>query len=179
MKKIATLILFVLVQIVNAQIEKDIPIFHRLVILNSENELMVVKIENTDFWVTPGIYQTKELSIKKGLDSIALTYGIEIEDIKLNGVFILKREINGEKSTSVRNVYTAKSKESIMKKPNGIEEIKWLSVDKAMEQITFPHINAMIEKIMTKPNEVWSGTLLQYKENEDWKSKILEEFYSL
>ena len=179
MKKIATLILFVLVQIVNAQIEKDIPIFHRLVILNSENELMIVKIENTDFWVTPGLYQTKDLSIKKGLDSIALTYGIEIEEIKLNGVFILKREINGEKSTSVRNVYTAKSKKSIMKKPNGIEEIKWLSVDKAMEQITFPHINAMIEKIMTKPNEVWSGTLLQYKENEDWKSKILEEFYSL
>jgi len=179
MKKIATIIFFILFQTINAQIEKDIPIFHRLVILNSEYELMVVKIENTDFWVTPGLYQTNELSIKKGLDSIALTYGIKIEDIKLNGVFILKRELNGEKSTSIRNIYTAKRKEGIIKNPNGIEKIKWLSVHKAMEQITFPHINAMIEKIMTKPNEVWGGTLLQYKENEDWKSKIIENFYTL
>ncbi|MDN3594311.1 hypothetical protein [Zunongwangia endophytica] len=179
MKKIVILIFFVLFQSVNAQVEKDIPIFHRLVILNAENELMVVKIENADFWVTPGMYQTKELSIKKGLDSIALKYGIKIENLKLNGVFILKRELKGEKSTSLRNVYTAKVKEENIKKPDGIEEIKWLSVDKAIETITFPHINEMIEKTMTKPNEVWGGTLLQYKENENWKMKILEEFYTL
>ncbi|MDO1512252.1 hypothetical protein Q2T41_06245 [Maribacter confluentis] len=179
MKKIATLIIFILCQTVHAQIEKDIPIFHRLIIVNSENELMVVKIENADFWVTPGIYQTKELSIKKGLDSIASTYGITLENIKLNGVFILKRALNGEKSTSIRNVYTAKSKEGIVKKPNGIEEIKWLTLNEAIEQITFPHISTMIKKIMIRPNEVWGGTILQYKENENWKSKILEEFYTL
>ena len=179
MKKIPVLIFFILFQSVNAQVEKDIPIFHRLVILNSQNELMVVKIENVDFWVTPGIYQTKELSIKKGLDSIALTYGIKIENLKLNGVFILKRELNGKKSTSARNVYTAKRKEGTLKRPTGIEKIKWLSANKALEIITFPHINEMIAKIMDKPNEVWSGTLLQYKENEDWKVKILEEFYTL
>jgi len=179
MKIIIAVIFIILFHSANAQVEKDIPIFHRLVIINSENELLVAKIENTDFWVTPGIYQTKELSIKKGLDSIASTYGIEIENLRLNGVFILKRELNGKKSTSMRNVYTAKIKEGTPKGPNGIEKIKWLTIDKSLELITFPHINAMIEKIMTNPNEVWGGTLLQYKENENWKTKILEEFYLL
>jgi hypothetical protein len=48
-----------------------------------------------------------------------------------------------------------------------------------MEKITFPHINLMIKQIITKPDEVWGGTLLQFKKNENWKTKILEEFYTL
>ena len=60
MKKIIVVILIFLFHSVNAQVEKDKAIFHRLLILNSQNELMVVNIENTDFWVTPGLYQTKK-----------------------------------------------------------------------------------------------------------------------
>ena len=37
----------------------------------------------------------------------------------------------------------------------------------------------MIEKIMTSSNGIWGGALLQFKENDDWKAKILEEFYTL
>ncbi len=49
MKKIIVVILIFLFHSVNTQVEKDIAIFHRLLILNSQNELMVVNIENTDF----------------------------------------------------------------------------------------------------------------------------------
>lgn len=63
MKKIIVVILIFLFHSVNAQVEKAIAIFHRLLILNSQNELMVVNIENTDFWVTPGLYQTKKQHI--------------------------------------------------------------------------------------------------------------------
>lgn len=179
MKKIITLIFVILFHSTNAQVEKNIPIFHRLLIFNSQNELMIVKIENTDFWVTLGFYQTKDSTIKKGLDSIASTYGINIKDLKLKGTFILKREVNGKQSTSLRNVYTAKIKDKVAKKPNGIEEIQWLSADKGIEKITFPHIGVMIKQILTKPDKVWGGTLLQFKKGKSWKTKILEEFYTL
>ena len=179
MKKVIVVILIILFQSVNAQVEKDISIFHRLLLLNSQNELMVVKIENTDFWVTPGLYQTKKQTLKTGLDSIAATYGIEIKQLKLNGTFLLKRELNGKTTTSLRNVYTAKIKNSNIKKPDGIEEIQWLPMKDALEKITFPHINLMIKQLMTAPDKVWGGTLLQYKENDTWKTKIIEEFYTL
>ena len=179
MKKIIVVIFIILFYSANAQTENDIPIFHRLLILNSQNELMVVKIENVDFWVTPGLYQTKEHTIKEGIDSIASTYGIKINELKLKGTFILKRDLNGKHSTSLRNIYIVKVKDGVVQKPSGIEEINWLPVNKAMKKINFPHINAIIEQIMTKPDELWGGTLLQFKENEKWKTKVLEEFYTL
>ncbi len=161
------------------QVEKEVSIFNRLLILNSKNELLVVKIENADLWVTPGYYKNNNQTIKKSLDSLSATYGIKIESPELKGVFLLKRDLNGEISTSIRNIYTAKTKNSEFKKPKGIEEIKWLPVDKALKQITFPHINVMIEKIMNDPNKIWGGSLSQFKENENWKTKILQEFYVL
>lgn len=163
----------------NGQADKDITIFHRLLIYNSNDELMVVKIENADFWVTPGMYQNKQQSIRRGLDSIALTYGITIDSLELKGLFVLKRAINSETSTSLRNVYVAKAKEISPKMPEGIGRIEWLSHKQAMEKITFPHITSMIDQIKQFPNKIWSATLLQYREEDIWKSKIIEDFYEL
>ena len=179
MKKVLAIIFVVLVYSQNTQAQSDISIFHRLLIFNSNNEMMVVKIENRNFWVTPGLYQSKEQSIKSGLDSIASTYGVDLKEIKLKGTFILKRDLNGKRSTSLRNVYTATVKNISEKKPKGIDKIIWLSPEKALKQITFPHINAMIEQITRNPDQVWGGTLLQFRENDLWKTKILEEFYAL
>jgi hypothetical protein len=53
------------------------------------------------------------------------------------------------------------------------------SHENAIEQITFPHIKVMIQQIAENPQHIWGGILLQYQENETWKSKILEEFYPL
>lgn len=172
------LIVFLLIFRSNSfgQVEKEVSIFNRLLILNSENELLVVKIENTDMWVTPGYYQTKQ-TISQGLDSIASTYGLKIETPILKGVFLLKRDINGKLSNSIRNIYTAKVNDIEFKKPKGIEEVKWLPIDNAMKQITFPHINLQIAQIMNNPNKIWGGSLSQFKENGVWKTKILTEFY--
>lgn len=179
MNRLITIILLVAFHSVHAQVEKDIPIFHRLLVFNAQNELLVVKIENTDLWVTPGLYLTKEQTIKEGLDSIASTYGLVLKEHKLKGTFILKRQVNGENSTSLRNVFTARIKSGSTKKPEGIEEVKWLSGSEALEIISFPHINAMIKQIVSHPDEIWGGTLLQYKENDTWNTKIVEQFYTL
>lgn len=178
--KYFTLVIFMLLTTIDSfgQVEKEISVFNRLLILNSENELLVVKIENADMWVTPGFYQTKQ-TIRQGLDSIASTYGLKTEIPELKGVFLLKRDINGELSTSIRNIYTAKTKDRELKKPKGIENAKWLPVNKAVELITFPHINAMIEQIMNNPKKVWGGYLSQFKDNGQWKTKILQDFYVL
>lgn len=179
MKKVTTILLIILFQVASGQAESGISIFQRLLVFNTQNELLVVKIENTDFWVTPGLYQTKEQSIKMGLDSIAATYGLKLKEYKLNGTFILKRQLNGESSTSLRNVFTVKTSGGITNKPNAIEEIKWVSISEAMELITFPHMIKMIKQIVSNPKEIWGGTLLQYKENDKWRAKVLEEFYTM
>jgi len=178
-KRIFFIVLVLLFQLGMAQDENDIKIFHRLVVVNSENKIMVVKIENTDVWVTPGFYQTSEITIKQGLNDLALSYGVEIKEYNLKGVFILNRNINNKKSSSLRNVFIAHSKNDSFKIPTGIGEVKWLPIEKLSEVITFPHISIMIEKIMNNPNETWGGTLLQYKENNEWKVQILEDFYTI
>ena len=162
-----------------SQTDKNIPVFNRLLILNAKNELMVVKIKGAGFWVTPGLYQNAEQSIKQGLDSLAETYGLKIQQPKLRGIFLLKRDIKETQSASIRNVFSAQVENGGIKKPEGIEEVFWLPLDKALEKITFPHINAMIEPIMSTPDAIWSGTLLQFKKEELWQVKILEEFYTL
>ena len=179
-KNFITTIFFIICSLNSfGQVEKEISIFNRLLILNSENEILVVKIENTDSWVTPGFYYNKKQTIKQGLDSIAVTYGIKIEMPELKGIFLLERNINNVESTSIRNIYTAKVQKYEIKKPKGIEEVKWLSVDKAIKQITFPHINVQIEQILNNPNKIWGGSLSQFKENGNWKTKMLQEFYVL
>jgi hypothetical protein len=163
----------------NSQSSNELSVFHRLTLLNHKNELMVVKVEDAPFWVTPGLYLTPNQSIKHGLDSLAGTYGLTIENPKLSGLFILKREINGKKSTSLRHVFTAGVKGGSIKLPKGIQQIKWLSPREAFELITFPHISAMLKKTLENPEHVWTGTLLQYKEGQVWKGKIVEEFYPI
>ena len=140
---------------------------------------MVVKIAEAGFWVTPGFYQTDNKSIKDGIKDMVSSYGYEIVNWSLNGVFILNREINDQHSTSLRNVYLVNLGKGNQSTPEGIEEIAWLKWEQAIELITFPHINLMIQQIMNDTKRNWGGTLQQYKEGMEWKVKVIEEFYTL
>ena len=162
-----------------SQVKEDISIFHRLLIVNSENEVMVAKIENTDIWVTPGFYHNTKQAIKTSLDSIAATYSEEANSPQLKGVFTLKRDLDDKVSTSLRNVYLIRVNTLKKTLPSGIGEVKWLPLEEALQLITFPHISAMIEQIMNNPKQIWGGTLLQFKEDDNWSMKLIEEFYPL
>ena len=103
MKKIILILFIAFTTIsVNAQ-ESKVTTFHRMLILNKENKLMVVKIKNKDFWVTPGLYQNSKQTIKQGIDSVASTYGIKVYNLKLRGVYGLKNSTQNYFST--RNVF--------------------------------------------------------------------------
>ena len=47
-----------------------------------------VKIKNTDFWVTPGIYSETNQYTNQSLINLAEEYNLEISTPELRGVFI-------------------------------------------------------------------------------------------
>lgn len=174
MKKFLLLIGLLYSHALFAQEAPNASTFHRLLLLNEKNELMVVKVKNSNRWVTPGWYQDDHLSITEGLDQLAASYGVKITTPTLRGVFTLK---GGQIST--RLIYTTRIRSGELKAPDIIEEIKWLPIPKAVEIITFPHIRAQISQISNHPNVVWGGSQTMYQENGVYGSKIVEDFYPL
>ena len=60
-------------------------LFHRLLLLNDKQELLVVKIKNTDFWVTPGLYATSDEPTEQKLHEQAAEYGLSLSELDLKG----------------------------------------------------------------------------------------------
>ncbi|WGG48131.1 hypothetical protein [Rugamonas sp. DEMB1] len=174
MKIVLLLTSMLLSQSLYAQEAPKTSTFHRLLLLNEKNELMVVKIKNSNRWVTPGWYQDDRLTIAQGLDELAAGYGVKIATPTLRGVFTLKGS-----QVSTRLIYTTKIKSGELKNPELIEEIKWLPIQKAVETITFPHISAQITQLSKYPDVIWGGAQTMYQENGVYGSKVVEDFYPL
>ncbi len=150
--------------------------FHRLLVFNSQSELMVVKVKNSDRWVTPGWYQDGKLSIRQGLDALAGTYGVTIENPVLRGVFTLQ---DGQGELSTRLIYNTKITGGTLKSPEIIDEIRWLPVPEAIDVITFPHITAQIAQIVRRPDTVWGGFQRMRQDGDKQAVEIIEPFYPL
>lgn len=157
--------------------EKKITTFHRMLIINSEQKMLVVKIKNKDVWVTPGLYQNSKQSIKQGLDSIAETYGLKIYDIKFKGMYGLKDASKNYFST--RNIFVIKTDSNHSKLPEILDNALWLNVDEVIECINIPHINFFIEDVFKHRNSIRFGTVEKFKVAGKSIIKITEEFYSL
>lgn len=151
--------------------------FHRLLVFNKDNKLLLVRFEGKDWWVTPGWYQNDSQSVTDGLHSLANDHGIKIDNIELRGLFSL---MDGEeKVLSTRLIYVAQHGGGNIIPPKGIGEVKWVELDKAIETITFPHIRDQIRHISQHPETVWGGTQKRYQEGDNFKSEIVEAFYPL
>ncbi len=151
--------------------------FHRLVVLNDEQEIFVVRIKEPGFWVTPGWYQDGQTGIGKGLINLASDYGLSIANPELKGVFSLQGEDG--KIFSLRNVYVAKLTGYQPVMPDIIDAVSWLKLDKATALITFPHINMMLQQVIENPEQIWAGRIQRYKDGEQFKAKLVEPFYPL
>jgi len=170
------LILIMLLPFTASAAEK-VSTFHRLLVFNDNNELLLVKIKGPGVWVTPGWYQDGKTMLHEGLAKTAADYGLTIKETKLGGVFTLKNQ--RDNSLSTRNFFTMKSSDSISKMPKFIEEIKWLPLADAKKLMSFPHINLLIDQVMDHPNQVRSGGVYRYKEGGVEKMEVLEPFTSL
>jgi len=160
-----------------AQENEKISEFHRLLIFNAQNQLMVVKIKNTDFWVTPGLYSQNTELTNENLHKLASEYGLTVTQPILRGVFVLKNKKTNTDSN--RYFFNVKVNGGDIKTPDNIEAIKWLPVDEALKVITFPHINILIKQVMDNPEVIWGGTVLRYKEGNKLKSKMTKSFYPI
>lgn len=153
------------------------PSFHRLLVFNDENQLMVVKIKNTNFWVTPGLYNENNKLTHDNLYQLAADYGFKVTKPSLKGIFTLKNKKT--KAESSRHFYNVKVSDGEQITPDNIEEIKWLPLTEAMQLITFPHINILLKQITQHPENIWGGTILRYKEGKEFYAKMLSDFYPL
>lgn len=161
--------LFFISWVANAQ--DNISNFHRLILQNDQGDVLVVKIKDRDFWVTPGWYQTRDKSIEQGLRDLALTHGVTIKDIQLKGVFTLRDK--EQKVLSLRHFYTAKVASGSVTLPDNIENAEWLPKDRAIATMTFPHIRLLMSPVMSQSQGVLSGDVMRYQENGQFKAKLL------
>lgn len=144
---------------------------------------MVVKIKNTDIWVTPGFYQDSVQFIKKGLHDIAATYGMKISNPELKGMFSMRREHGAKQEILIRNIYHCNYLSGKIHFPENqpfeLDEIKWLPVKTACSLISFESIRMFIKQTDKHSNEVSGGSIHAKKEGKNWKYEIIEPFYSL
>ena len=166
-----------------AQVNHDISIFHRLVIYNSDKEIMLVKIKDTDVWVTPGFYQDSIQFINEGLHDIASTYGIKISNPELKGTFSMRRENGGNKEMLIRNIYSCNYLSGKVHFPENqsfkIGEIKWLPMKEALSLIPFESVRMFMKQTDDYPNFVWGGSINAIRVDNKWEYQIMEEFYPL
>jgi hypothetical protein len=161
-----------------AQSETITPsIFHRLLILNEQNEIMLVKIKNSERWVTPGWYQDNKTTIQTGLNEVAASYGISITPPVLRGVFTVSGP--QEQAMSTRLIYVTQFKSGTVILPETIQEVRWLKPQQAESVLTFPHISSQIKQIMQYPNTLWGGAQAMVLEGGVYGVKTIVDFYPL
>ncbi len=174
-----TVLLFLMITPVLGQYNNNLTVFHRILLYNDANELLIVKIKNTDIWVTPGLYQNKTQDIKKGLDSIVATYGVMQSEPILKGVFTLQRKTDSTASMSVRNLFVSHVQSYRPKVPDIIEEVKWVSPAEAAKMMSFPHISEMILQTSKYQQTLWGGAFTIVRSNGKTTSEMSVPFYSL
>ena len=152
-------------------------IFHRLLILNDQDEIMLVKFKDKDIWVTPGIYQDKKQSVKDAFQDLMNSYGIQTTAPKFHASFDL--HFKDSDNVAIRTIYTVKMKSGKIKMPDIIDEIQWLPLEKAIQKMTFPHISLMMEQVLKYKNSIWSGSVIRFKEGDVNKAEVFEAFYKI
>ncbi|WP_146106863.1 hypothetical protein [Polaribacter porphyrae] len=170
------LLLFSFVSLSLKAQEKKVTTFHRMLILNEKNELLVVKIKNQNIWVTPGLYQNTKQSIQEGMDSIAKTYGIKVSNIELRGIYGVKAPSKNYFST--RNLFVMKTKSKHSKLPEIIDKAEWVSIKESEKFINIPYVNWFIQDVFHNPKTIRFGTVEKQLIEGKLTSKIVEQFYN-
>ena len=156
--------------------KKKITTFHRMLILNEKNEMLVVKIKDKKVWVTPGLYQNTKQSIKQGIDSIASTYGMKVFDIELKAIYGVKNP--SKKYYSTRNIFVMKTKSIHSKLPVILDKAEWISIEESEKFINIPYVNWFIQDVFKNPNVTRFGTVEKQLIEGKLTPKIVEEFYN-
>lgn len=151
--------------------------FHRLILVNDQNELFLLHLQDHGFWVTPGWYQDGKLSVKEGLAKLAADHGYTISEPELRGMFTLTHPARG--TLSNRNFHVAKVTGGTLVLPKFADKGEWLSLEKVLERLSFEHISVMTRHVFENPNVVWGGAMERTGEGFGQQAKITEAFYPM
>ncbi|MEM8847058.1 MAG: hypothetical protein AAFY00_06185 [Bacteroidota bacterium] len=147
----------------------------RLLICNDQGDIAMVKYNGT--WNVPPLRFNKSETYNGSLMLLAKDMGLEISEPKLAGVFSFKY---GFKSTAaLRMFYMAKYKSGTLKVKEGWDAIKWMSKESFLKLKSQDVYSLMATKIIEDVSTLWGGAFFLYKEKEEIKFKIIEDFYSL
>ena len=172
----------------------EFAVFNRLVVLDADCRVLLVRVAEAGVWVTPGYYQAGAEPTRECLRELAQSYGLEISAPELRGTFWLQRELPRDSSVSLRKVFGARlvsgrdspassgdsaspgALRSIgVDLPEGIDSLAWLSPTEAVAQLSFPHIGVMLERVATSPDTLWGGSLAQRQGG----AAVVEPYYPL
>jgi hypothetical protein len=129
----------------------------KLYITNTDSKILLLKWGNT--WEVPGARYSAPYSIAKFVDTLAAEDGIKIKDVRLSGMFTIEYE--GQKKLAVMQYYSAQYSSGSLRVPAGCSDIKWFSVEEALEILTFDDMKMIIKKINEDPKAVWGGAIFK------------------
>ncbi len=147
----------------------------RLLILNNEGEMLMCREKHV--WVPLSFVFEDRQYVRESLDSLAMAFGLQIKDIELRGQFSYKYDYHPQ--ATLRNFYVARLVKGEVETPSGMDEVKWLKVDEAIDINTVSSIKLICQQIMGNPNIVWGGSFMVSHVGDDHPTKMVEDFYPL
>ncbi|MBV7270318.1 hypothetical protein [Winogradskyella luteola] len=147
----------------------------RLLICNEKDELIVVKYGDT--WNVPALRYNQSESINQSLNNLAKDMGIEITKPEIGGIFSFTYSFNEQ--AALRMFYVANYKTGNLKPKSGWDSIKWISKEDFLKMKGQDLYSLMASKIEEDSSTLWGAAFFLFKEDEEIKYTITEEFYSI
>ncbi|TPN87986.1 NUDIX hydrolase [Aquimarina algicola] len=147
----------------------------RLIVYNDKDQIAMVNYR--EVWDIPPLrYNTSE-TYNESLVSLAKAMGIEISKPKLAGIFSFKYGYTNR--AALRMFYTARLKKGTLKPKDGWNKVRWMPKNEVLalkDQDVYSYIGT---KVIEDTTTLWGGAFYLYKEKDQVKYKITEEFYPL
>lgn len=150
--------------------------FMKLLVENDKNEILLVKWEGE--WELPGAKFNEPSSVKKFLQKMAGTLGVEVENHQLFGLYTQRWK--GLNYLTLMHYYKASYVSGELKVPDDCTDIGWFSLEEALGKIPYENMRSMIKWRAKNPGKVASAAFERYKdENNATQFVTLEDWHSL
>jgi hypothetical protein len=147
----------------------------KLIISNTENKILLLKWDNQ--WEIPGARYSAPYTLTKFIDTLVHEDGIAVKDVQLNGVFSV--QYDNQKKLATMMYYTAVYNSGSLRVPAGCADIKWFTVEEAINLVENTDMKLFIKQITDHPENVWGATIRKRKENGKTISELKDPFFKL
>jgi hypothetical protein len=149
----------------------------KLYITNADHKILLLKWGET--WEVPGARYSAPFTLSKFIDTLCAEDGLKVKDTRLSGMFTFQYE--GQKKLAVMQYYTAVYASGSPRVPAGCSDIRWFTVQEALDILTFDDMKMIIRKINEDPLAIWGGALYKKVDRQTNQPliQVTEPFYRL